>query len=496
VSYAEIYNEVINDLLELSNTNLKIHEDLQRGVFVGNLKEEVTCTPEQMLYLMELGEQSRHTGETKMNERSSRSHAIFRIIIESREKVAPRTSNGNSDPDDAALLLEESSEPVRVSVLNLVDLAGSERVAHTLAEGERLKEGCHINKSLLTLGTVIGKLSEGSKHIPYRDSKLTRILQPALGGNSRTAIICTVTPAAVHSDETLSTLKFANRAKNICNKAHINEILNDQVLMKKFKKETDEWKERCSELEQTISQLTSSNTELKQQLEDSMQSAAKLELIVQQQQEMQRQQDPNLLAKLEDALTKLASFEQENMLLQSALRAEQSKALLEQQLLQTKLFEMEQKMAQQTSELQINFDTKISAANEQLSQLQAELDGEKKLHQDELQELEEYIRQLEDERYDKLYASESNVELIAGLNSQVNKLQSEIDHLRVASMSPAAFNNKTKENVNPTADKNPQQGKTPTPVNDTKQQALSKIEQLKLRRQTAVFRPSTRHNNL
>ncbi len=108
---------------------------------------------------------------------------------------------------------------------NLVDLAGSERVGHTGAEGQRLIEGGHINKSLLALGTVISKLSEGdSMHIPYRDSKLTRILQSSLGGNARTSIICTVTPASLHIDETLSTLRFANRAKKITNRPQVNEV--------------------------------------------------------------------------------------------------------------------------------------------------------------------------------------------------------------------------------------------------------------------------------
>ena len=108
----------------------------------------------------------------------------------------------------------------------MVDLAGSERVGHTGAEGIRLKEGGHINKSLLALGTVIGKLSEGGDkgHIPFRDSKLTRILQPALGGNSKTAIICTMTPAIGYMDESLSTLKFASRAKTITNKPEMNEV--------------------------------------------------------------------------------------------------------------------------------------------------------------------------------------------------------------------------------------------------------------------------------
>jgi centromeric protein E len=125
-----------------------------------------------------------------------------------------------------------------------VDLAGSERVGYTGAEGVRLKEAGNINKSLLALGTVIGKLSDGgeNRHIPYRDSKLTRILQPALGGNSKTAIICTVTPSNHFAEETLSTLKFASRAKTITNRPELNEIVSDQALLKQYKKEIESLK--------------------------------------------------------------------------------------------------------------------------------------------------------------------------------------------------------------------------------------------------------------
>ncbi|XP_035544828.1 kinesin-like protein KIN-7O isoform X3 [Juglans regia] len=173
----------------------------------------------------------RHIGETNMNLYSSRSHTIFRMIIESRNK---------SEDEDMA----SSCDAVRVSVLNLVDLAGSERAAKTGAEGVRLKEGSHINKSLMTLGTVIKKLSEGAEsqggHVPYRDSKLTRILQPALGGNSNTAIICNITLAQVHADETKSSLQFASRALRVTNCARVNEILTDAALLKRQKKEIEE----------------------------------------------------------------------------------------------------------------------------------------------------------------------------------------------------------------------------------------------------------------
>ncbi|KAL6317873.1 hypothetical protein AAG906_030627 [Vitis piasezkii] len=221
VSYMEIYNEEINDLLAVENQKLQIHESLENGVFVAGLREEIVNGAEQVLKIIESGEVNRHFGETNMNARSSRSHTIFRMVIESKEK----DSNYSSD--------YSSTDAVRVSVLNLVDLAGSERIAKTGAGGVRLKEGKHINKSLMVLGNVINKLSDGAKqrgHIPYRDSKLTRILQPALGGNAKTSIICTVAPEEVHIEETKGTLQFASRAKRITNCAQVNEGSHAEVL--------------------------------------------------------------------------------------------------------------------------------------------------------------------------------------------------------------------------------------------------------------------------
>ncbi|KAL0339752.1 UNVERIFIED_CONTAM: Kinesin-like protein KIN-7O [Sesamum radiatum] len=261
MSYMEIYNEEINDLLAPEHRKLQIHESIERGIFVAGLREEIVASADQVLELMEFGESHRHIGETNMNVYSSRSHTIFRMIIESREKT-----------DDAEA--EFSCDAVRVSVLNLVDLAGSERAAKTGAEGVRLKEGSHINKSLMTLGTVIKKLSEGAEsqggHVPYRDSKLTRILQPALGGNANTAIICNITLAQIHADETKSSLQFASRALRVTNCAHVNEILTDAALLKRQKKEIEELRAKLQglhseHLEEEILNLR--NTLLKSELE-------------------------------------------------------------------------------------------------------------------------------------------------------------------------------------------------------------------------------------
>ncbi|KAL4372379.1 hypothetical protein HN51_017506 [Arachis hypogaea] len=235
VSYMEIYNEEINDLLVVENQKLQIHESLERGVFVAGLREEIVNNAEQVLNLINSGEVNRHFGETNMNARSSRSHTIFRMVIESKGKEF-------NSYDDLSV-----NDIVRVSVLNLVDLAGSERIAKTGAGGVRLKEGKYINKSLMVLGNVINKLSDGSKqrgHIPYRDSKLTRILQPALGGNAKTSIICTLAPEEIHIEETRGTLQFASRAKRITNCVQVNEILTDAALLKRQQLEIEELRKK------------------------------------------------------------------------------------------------------------------------------------------------------------------------------------------------------------------------------------------------------------
>lgn len=219
VSYLEIYNEKVNDLLDPLKKDLKLREDNNGLVQVLDCKEEVTNGPEYMLEIMKWGDKNRRTGQTDMNERSSRSHTIFRITIESREATS------------------EADGAIQVSQLNLVDLAGSERASQTNATGERFKEGTHINLSLSTLGLVIKQLSEAAgteKYINFRDSKLTRLLQASLGGNAMTVMICAVTPASI--DETQCTLSFASRAKSVKNKPQLNEVMSDAALLKRLVK--------------------------------------------------------------------------------------------------------------------------------------------------------------------------------------------------------------------------------------------------------------------
>ncbi|XP_055535563.1 uncharacterized protein LOC129724590 [Wyeomyia smithii] len=222
VGYIEIYNEKIYDLLDKSNANLKILES-QFGDVQLNYKEVIINCPEQIMKHLEEGNKVKRIGDTNMNERSSRSHTIFRITIESSDI-------GRTEGDE--------NDAVQISTLNLVDLAGSEKADQTGATGSRLKEGAHINKSLLSLSCVIQKLSENAdnlKYINYRDSKLTRILQASLGGNAVTSMICNITPAAL--DESYYTLSFAMRAKTIKNKPIVNEVISETAMMKRLQRE-------------------------------------------------------------------------------------------------------------------------------------------------------------------------------------------------------------------------------------------------------------------
>ncbi|KXG51375.1 uncharacterized protein PGRI_093870 [Penicillium griseofulvum] len=225
VSYLEIYNEKINDLLSASangpagapQEEIKLREDSKRGVYATPLKEEIVQSPTQLLRVIARGDHARRTSSTQFNARSSRSHAVVQIVVESRERVP----SGSSQDKRSGI----APGGVRVSTLSLIDLAGSERAAD---DKERRTEGAHINKSLLTLGTIISRLSENKdkqgsptdrdgRHLPYRDSKLTRLLQPALSGGSLVSILCTIQfTSAVnsHTGETLNTMKFAARAKN------------------------------------------------------------------------------------------------------------------------------------------------------------------------------------------------------------------------------------------------------------------------------------------
>uniref|UniRef100_A0A914ZZR9 Kinesin-like protein n=2 Tax=Parascaris univalens TaxID=6257 RepID=A0A914ZZR9_PARUN len=270
VSYLEIYNEEVRDLLGKDRMQkLEIKEHSEKGVYVAGLSMHVCHDYNACRELMKQGFDNRHVGATLMNKDSSRSHSIFTVYVEAM------LNNGS----------------IRMGKLHLVDLAGSERQAKTGATGDRFKEATKINLSLSALGNVISALVDGkSKHIPYRDSKLTRLLQDSLGGNTKTIMVACISPSDNNYDETLSTLRYANRAKNIKNKPRINEDPKD-ALLREYQEEIQRLKTMLqpgaamrgdsqtlqAEHERLKAEFESALSELRAQYQNEQKSKAKLQ---------------------------------------------------------------------------------------------------------------------------------------------------------------------------------------------------------------------------
>jgi kinesin family protein 3/17 len=206
-SFVEIYNEEVRDLLSKNNNKLDIREDPKKGTFVKDLTYITLKDTQDIHKCLEQGNKNRHVGATSMNDQSSRSHSLFTVYLE----------------------IEENGK-IKSGKLNLVDLAGSERVGKTNATGQTFDEGKKINLSLTALGSVIDALSTNRKYIPYKDSKLTRLLADSLGGNTKTVMFANISPASYNYDETLGTLRYASRAKLIKNAPKVNEDPKDALL--------------------------------------------------------------------------------------------------------------------------------------------------------------------------------------------------------------------------------------------------------------------------
>ncbi|CDI87232.1 kinesin motor domain-containing protein, putative [Eimeria praecox] len=238
-SFLELYNEEARDLLSKNHTaKLNLRDNPESGVFAEGLSAFAVKSAEELSKLLATGQRNRKVGATLMNAVSSRSHSIFTLAVESADKEGR----------------------VRMGKLNLVDLAGSERQSKAGSVGERFREAMKINLSLSALGNVISALAEQSPFVPYRDSKLTRILQASLGGNTRTAMVANVGPACVHYDETLSTLRYAQRTKHIKNAPHVNEDPKQAVILA-FQEEIARLKQQLQAAEEARLQALSNPVE-------------------------------------------------------------------------------------------------------------------------------------------------------------------------------------------------------------------------------------------
>eukprot|EP01066_Platyproteum_vivax_P015821 Platyproteum_vivax@DN6941_c0_g2_i1.p1 len=271
VSYLEIYNEELCDLLTENKQQLRIFDELsnKRGLAVDKLEEIPVNNPTDIFSIICSAVQKRKTAETLLNKASSRSHCIFTLVIHMKESVI------------------EGEDVLKVGKLNLVDLAGSENIGRSGAIKNRAKEAGMINQSLLTLGRVITALVEHTPYVPYRDSKLTRLLQESLGGKTKTCIIATISPSSLCLDESLSTLDYAHRAKNIRNKPEVNQRMSKQVIIREMNVELEKIRmelqsardkdgvflplEKFNEMQ---SKLSGQNTDISQ-LQDAMDGLAK-----------------------------------------------------------------------------------------------------------------------------------------------------------------------------------------------------------------------------
>ena len=226
-SFVEIYNEEVRDLLGKNNSKLDIREDPKKGTFLRDVTYITIKNTSDIENCLERGNKNRHVGQTSMNDQSSRSHSLFTVYLEIEEKG----EGGNSR--------------IKSGKLNLVDLAGSERVGKTNATGQTFDEGKKINLSLTALGSVIDALSQNRKYVPYKDSKLTRLLADSLGGNTKTVMFANISPASYNYDETLGTLRYASRAKLIKNAPVVNEDPKD-ALLRKYEEEIKALKEKLA----------------------------------------------------------------------------------------------------------------------------------------------------------------------------------------------------------------------------------------------------------
>ncbi len=408
-SYLEIYNEGIHDLLDYSpDKKLELKEDPQKSVYVKGLTTVIVHSVPDIKKTMDNGAANRHTAETMMNKESSRSHSLFTIHIETAE----------TRPDGSELL--------RAGKLNLVDLAGSERQSKTQAEGMRLKEATKINLSLSALGNVISALADGkSSHVPYRDSKLTRLLQDSLGGNTKTVMIACVSPADYNYEETLSTLRYASRAKHIQNKPRINEDPKDAML-RQYESEIAGLREMLGKLAHGgamtgADRLRAMESMKKCMAGDSIKSV----------EELHTEEDSTKLKELE---TEKENLNKDKELIESQLKEREKEFLSEKeqrQSLESMMHELEQKLmfgGQQFEEREKEQTKKYKEMQQQLRQQRAkerQLREEQQRKEEEMLRVEREYEDVQEELRDKTELIRELTQKHSGAFNDIKDLQHE-----------------------------------------------------------------------
>ena len=421
----EIYNEDIRDLLAQDPKNKKeLKQSVDKGVYVKDLTSFVVKSADDMQTVLQAGKKNRSTGATLMNQFSSRSHSIFSITVETSEKGADGKSH------------------IRVGKLNMVDLAGSERQSKTGATGQRLKEATKINLSLSALGNVIKALVDGkSTHIPYRDSKLTRLLEDSLGGNTKTVMIANCGPADYNYEETLSTLRYADRAKQIKNKPKINEDPKDAML-REFQEEIERLKEELKKKEeeaQNTQRVTIDGKEVNipvaaepEQIEKYVQqqgiSEEKMKELQEQAEKEREELQKQAEEEKEQLLNKQAKTDEERKRLQEELQAkEQAHKAAE-----TQREELERQLNQMQEKLLVGGEMMDEAAKqkEELKRAQVELDERKRQEAALARELEEKNLMIEDQYNSMAEEVEAKTKKLKKIWSKYQSARTEIKDLK------------------------------------------------------------------
>ncbi|XP_072933102.1 uncharacterized protein Klp61F [Epargyreus clarus] len=434
VSYLELYNEELFDLLSSSedNSKLRIYEDVTRkGSNIVNGLEEITVYNKTEVYkIMAQGQERKRVASTLMNAQSSRSHTVFTIVVHMKE---------NSP---------EGEELVKIGKLNLVDLAGSENISKAgsdnPAKRERARECVNINQSLLTLGRVITALVERHPHIPYRESKLTRILQESLGGRTKTSIIATISPGHKDLEETMSTLEYANRAKNIQNKPEVNQKMTKKAILKEYAEEIDRLKRDLQAARdkngvylanETFTEMTLKQEEQRKEIQELLlkkrameEERDRMEAVFGELNRQLQQRDEQLnstVHKLSSTETKLANTS--NMLKTTQLHYEETRYLV------SKQQETEQQLAAQAKELLAAADAAATAA----SKLHDSVDKRKSIESTNL-EITKTYRDIAAQHRDNITTGLDNY--VSALTSSIGGIQTALESFTVNSTQSYAEN--------------------------------------------------------